>query len=237
MLDFPGFMGWLSHERPFHSMDLLVASTGDILDSLKPHTIFGHSLGGWLTGRYACDCGEGVRSLAGRSTYEGPEQVILACSAGVLESKAAFEIWEHKFRRALDHGLEAMRGEIFAREPAWFSLVAGEMGGMLLQSETRQFVDSVREEHFLPARLKHVKAKTWLMFGEKDTLATTAAIPTWLSSLNHENARTHVCVLKDCGHSMQIEKLGSSVAALGQILAGVKPHRAGSRWYDVWEAS
>src|SRR5207248_3035392 len=61
LLDFPGVAGKLAGEKYFHSMDLLVEAVRSVLDGLEPHTIVGHSLGGWLAAGYACACGAGDR--------------------------------------------------------------------------------------------------------------------------------------------------------------------------------
>jgi pimeloyl-ACP methyl ester carboxylesterase len=46
LVDFPGYAGFLSREKPFASIDLLIQSLGDVLDSLEPRVVAGQSLGG-----------------------------------------------------------------------------------------------------------------------------------------------------------------------------------------------
>lgn len=227
ILDFPGFSGWLAEDRPFHSMDLLLGATSDILDELRPHTIFGHSLGGWLTGRYAADCGRGVRG------FEGPERVILACPTGVWESLEARDRWEHIFRNAQKNGFGVFRPYIFEREPVWFPIVAPELERFLAREETLAFINSVHEGHGLKDKLSHFKAETWLVFGENDPLAPVSAIPEWARLIEGSGRPPHAVVIKNCGHSIQLERGLVTIAVLGQILLDRKPHVRGSRFYDV----
>jgi pimeloyl-ACP methyl ester carboxylesterase len=91
IVDFPGGGGFLSHERSFHSMDLLMCATFDVFDSLGPHTILGHSLGGWLAGFYAGQCGGGDRPGRGAGLgFRRPERVMLVDPFGGLGAEPAW---------------------------------------------------------------------------------------------------------------------------------------------------
>jgi pimeloyl-ACP methyl ester carboxylesterase len=235
MLDFPGFNGRLAGEKCIPSMDMLVEAVGDLFDWLEPDTILGHSLGGWLTARYAVDCGEGLRpKTKRRHGYEGPREVVLVASAGVYESEQVRDSVAQIFGELVGPGgFAALRPHLFAKEPVWFDWVAEGFSKFAADSSIRQFTESVREDHLLESRLKQVQARAWLVWGEKDTLVPTGGIPRWLAGLSSAKADPRAVVIRGVGHSPQLEKPAVTAAVISQILLGRVPHEKGKRWWQV----
>jgi len=236
LVDFPGFSGFLSREKSFHSMDLLVNSLHDVFDTLKPHTILGHSLGGWLTSAYACACGMEVRPAGNRKQYTGPEAVILVDPAGMFASDANKEEWTKAFKSTATEGFKNLRPHVFGKEPPWFKLFLDQFNQFVMREEIQQFIESVREDHFVEKNLQYVKCKVWILWGENDSLVPSECARKWIDAINANRetpAEAQGVVIKGVGHSPQVETPGATAAVIGQILTGRTPHRIGSRFWRV----
>ena len=224
-VDLPGFAGWLSKEDPFTSMDGLLQAIDDLMQELTPHTVFGHSLGGWLMG-HAASAATRQRS----SGWQGPQRVVLACPAGLFESDEARQLWEEKFRRTLTQGFASFRGEVFASEPVWFGLLVPEFERFMSHPGTQAFMNSIEPRHLLTSRLGTLASDVWLIFAERDSLAPVERLPAWREALSAASGAIHSVVISGSGHSPQLEKPAVTMAVLGQILAGRTPvHRQHSR--------
>lgn len=233
LVDFPGFRGSLAREKSFHSMDLLMENLFDAFDSLKPHTILGHSLGGWLTARYAGLCGTGERG-------PGPHTIILADPSGVFGDESLKVTFANRFKMVMAEGFDHLRPHVFAREPFWFRFLVDEFRSFASDQDIIEFMKSVREDHFVEELIKHIKAKTWLVWGEKDTLCPTACLSGWMRNLP-KGAKPRAILLKNIGHSPQLENAPATAAVVTEILLGRKtpllPRQISKRWWDVVEAT
>ncbi len=236
--DFPGYHGFLSAERSFHSMDLLLGEVADVLDTLRPQAIFGHSLGGWLASHYAGQCGAGNRprlKTAGdaHGHYAGPETVILANPSGVFDDPELKRKWIDLFMRLRTEGFQLLRPHVFAREPFWFRFFGSEFGKLSDNQEILQFIESVRDDHSVQPMLPQMKCKVWLIWGEKDTLVPTAFSEGWMRHLPAET-EPRLLLLKNIGHTPQLENPAVTAAALAQILLGVPADKIARRGRGRW---
>jgi pimeloyl-ACP methyl ester carboxylesterase len=205
LLDFPGFGGFLAAEAPFTSMDGLSGALHSICDELAPHTMLGHSLGGWLTARYAA---------SGR----GPAHAILVNPAGVARSPETRKVFEEKVRGLVTDGIEAWRPHLFKREPFWFRFLGPELTRLMTREEIRQFVGSFREEHGVEAALEQAACPVTLIWGEEDTLIPAECAELWLRRLNSRQPRSRAHFLKGVGHSPQVENPWQLARALAEHL-------------------
>jgi penicillin amidase len=234
LIDLPGFGGFLSKERTFPTMDLLLSHMGDILDYLKPHTILGHSLGGWLTGHYAAQCGVGTRPIANKLNYAGPDTIILANASGVYEDENSKQTMAKLFKESQKAGFKVLRPHLFAKEPAWFKFIVGHFEKFSIREDVGLFIDSVRDDHLLEKVATQIQAKVWLIWGESDTLVPVSCSMAWLKHLNQELKHNHHAILiRKAGHSPQLEQPAVTAVILAQILSQKIPHRFGRRWWTV----
>ncbi len=234
LFDFPGFGGFLSREKSFPTMDLMRSTVSDTLDSLKPHTIFGHSLGGWLTAYYASLCGEGARPTSNRLNYAGPQLILLGNPSGVFSDLQMREDWESIFRRAMVDGFIALRPHLFASEPAWFRWMTAHFAQFVNREDTIQFMNSFRDDHCVDQVVSQIQSDIWLLWGEKDTLIPASCASTWLENLNPDlKEKHHAVLIKGAGHSPHLEKPAVTAAVIGQILSQKIPHSIGERWWKV----
>lgn len=254
LLDFPGFSGLLSHEKSFPTMDLLIEKVFDTFDSLRPHTIFGHSLGGWLTSSYAGLCGSGQRPQGPRGApegapenldegakkkYSGPAMLILADPSGAFLNDELKESWKKLFSQMMEEGFQHLRPHVFAKEPFWFRFFVSEFASFAENEDIIEFMRSVRDDHFVEELLPHVKARVWLLWGERDTLCPSACAQGWLAKLPKETLAQTV-MLKGIGHSPQLENPVLTAAVLGQMFGEKSQkwleHRLTKRWWDLLSA-
>jgi pimeloyl-ACP methyl ester carboxylesterase len=235
LFDFPGFGGFLSRERAFPSVDLMMTAVADTLDSLKPHTIFGHSLGGWLAASYAALCGSGQRPVSNRLNYSGPNSLIVANPSGIYPDQKTMDEFETLIRSSVAQGFELLRPHLFAKEPSWFICAVPHMRKFLGREDIMQFVDSGRTEHALTALAQNIQARTWVLWGEKDTLVPSTCADAWLASLNAKGLRKDhtAIIIKKAGHSPHIETPVSTAIIMSQILKDKTPYDLGKRWWTV----
>ena len=236
LFDLPGFSGFLSREKCFHSMDAMREMVAEVLDELKPHTLLGHSLGGWLVSYYAGAWGAGLRPPVKNLDYRGPAQIILADPSGVFDQDSSKLEWEEKFRRAMDEGFHILRPHVFFKEPIWFKYVMSEFAAFILKEDVQVFARSVREDHSVEKLIPQIRAKTWILWGDQDSLCPTQWVHTWLRLFSFSQAQAKAVLIKNAGHSIQIEAPGKTATVLAQILSAKIPHRLGKRWYRVLHA-
>jgi pimeloyl-ACP methyl ester carboxylesterase len=240
IFDFPGFAGFLSEHPAFPSMDMLLESTFDALDSLRPDTVLGHSLGGWLASSYAIACGKEKRpTRTSRRAYSGPKTLVLVDPGGTFEDSTKREEWEHLFRSAMHLGFEAIRPHVFGREPFWFKFLGSEFARFIGQREIFDFMNSVQDVHLVENDLHEIKCKTWVLWGEHDSMMPASCAPVWVNKINRDQTEdsplARGVIIRGSGHSPQLEAPARTAAILGQILAGQEPHAWGARWWKPVE--
>jgi pimeloyl-ACP methyl ester carboxylesterase len=233
LLEFPGFGGVLTQEKAFPNVDLLLSSTCDTLDSLKPHTLMGHSLGGWISAYYASHCGAKLRPKSNQLSYGGPEKLILFCPSGIFPDETAKVEFEAIFRRTHDRGLEALRPYLFSKEPFWFNWILPFIDDFLLRDDIISFLNSFRDEHTLDELAGKIQCGVWLIWGDQDALVPPSCLPKWQKVLNSLANRNPAILLKNIGHSPQLESATITAALISQLILGQTPHALGNRWWKL----
>jgi pimeloyl-ACP methyl ester carboxylesterase len=209
-------------------MDHLLGATEDLLDSLKPRTLFGHSMGGWLAAHYSTSCGEGKRPLSRAAgltrDYAGPESVILASPAGVCLDADARGNFGEIFRRAAIEDFEPLRTRLFAREPFWFRAMAREYSGFARREDIKRFLASVGDEHYVHDRIGAIRSPVWLLWGDSDRLCQTGWLAHWLERIPAARG----VLFPGVGHTPQLECPLSVAAVVSRILSGRETEDPGS---------
>ncbi len=234
LIDLPGFGGFLSRERSFASIDLMMTAVGDVLDHLKPHTVLGHSLGGALASNYASLCGQSKRPLANRLNYSGPDSLILVNPSGIYTDERVRAELEMVFKTAAKSGFLRLKPHLFSREPFWFHYIEEHFDRLFQREDIAQLLNSVKAEHDLRWAAGQIRSQVWMVWGSNDSLIPSPCLDTWLGSLNPEfSDRHHGVLLKQVGHCPQLEAPWVTSAVIGQIMKNKIPSRFGGRWWQV----
>jgi pimeloyl-ACP methyl ester carboxylesterase len=208
-LDFPGFGGFLSREKSFDSMDRLLACSMDLLARLKPEAVVGHSLGGWIAGHYAATVG----------IDNHLKKLLLLSPSGVLGDEKSRKDWIERFERVSREGFRPIRAHVFHKEPFWFKFMLRDVAKFLDTPEMVSFLRSIEERHLLTDRLSNIRAKTFLLWGEKDSLIPSEWMKHWLAGLDH-SAKARAVYVKGAGHSPHAERPTIVALLLGEIFLG-----------------
>lgn len=213
LVDYPGYCGFLHDEPAFHSMDELLRCFAEVMDTLKPNILMGHSLGGWLAADYAVRDAKGTKLL---------KDLILIDPGGVVGSEEEKEGYHALFINAIQSGSRDLLPHVFAKTPFWLPFFEEEFFGFMKAPEVREFIESFDERHLLNDRIGEIRAKTTILWGEHDTLTPTNWIQRWMSLLSPE-AKVFGVLITGSGHSPQIEKPGILIALFTQMFLGREP--------------
>lgn len=210
VLDFPGFNGFLYRERPYANMDDFLRAGGAVLKKLKPHTILGHSLGGWLTAHFAA------------TAAKKPTRVILVAPTGAFDSADSRKRWADLFDNVrTTKDFSAVRSHMFAKEPPWFRLLGSEFERFVKNEDCINFMYSVEERHLVETHLRHMTSDLWFLWGEKDTLIPPKTLKGWKRHLPKALTPERQTVLfKGVGHSPQLECSAKLAFTVARIVAG-----------------
>lgn len=222
-LDYPGYSGFLHDEAAFDSMTELTRVFGEVLDTLKPAMLLGHSLGGWLSAAYTAKRPDAVQKL------------VLVDPGGLVVSEEDRVNYRGIFIEAIaagDAGLDRLAPHLFSKAPILFPFFAEEFFHFLKSEETRSFLKSFTDEHLLNNEVAKITADTTVVWGAKDTLTPAKWIDQWMERLPTEGRKTGV-LIQGAGHSPQVEKPGVLIAVLAQIFR--KSPTRDFAWLPLWK--
>ncbi len=205
ILDYPGYSGFQHDEPAIDSMDELLRCFGEVMRTLRPTILMGHSLGGWLAADYAAH-------------NDGVDELILMNPGGVVGSDEEKENYRKLFSDAASAGAEALLPHAFYKKPFLFPLVQEQFFHFLKAPEIHSFVHSFKEEHLLNNRVHRIRARTTIIWGEHDTMTPSSWIEHWKALLPAET-RVRGVLISKTGHSPQVESPAALVFHLWRALA------------------
>lgn len=217
LIDFPGFGGFLSRSLAFDSMDRMLACTQDLLKRLSPDTIIGHSLGGWFATEYAIQNSQQVNKE--KTDFPKLKKLILFSPSGIIGEDKSSEDWVTRFNRVTEEGFSPIRKHVFYKEPFWFKWMAPDVEKFLKSPEIVSFIRSIEKRHLVKDRLPLIEAKTFLLWGEKDTLIPSQWMKEWIAGLEPSTLASAI-YMKRSGHSPHAEKPTVLTLLLGEIFLG-----------------
>jgi pimeloyl-ACP methyl ester carboxylesterase len=210
LVDYPGYSGFLHNEAAFDSMDELQRVFREVMDSLKPQILMGHSLGGWLCADYAAERPDVVSRL------------ILVDPGGLVGTEAEQENYRKIFEQALETGSRDLLQHVFKKAPILLPFFEEEFFAFLKSDEVRSFIKSFDDRHILNAKVANIRAETTIVWGEHDTMTPTSWLQQWLDLLPADRKKVGI-IVRGSGHSPQVEKPGVLIALFTQIILGREP--------------
>ncbi len=210
LVDYPGYSGFLHREVAFDSMDELLRVFREVMDSLRPSILMGHSLGAWLAADYAAEKPDVVSRL------------ILIDPGGVVGTEAERENYRKIFEQALETGSRDLLKHVFKRAPILLPFFEEEFFAFLKSDEVRSFIKSFDERHILNTKVGKIRADTTIVWGEHDTMTPTSWLEKWLELLPADRKKVGI-IVRGSGHSPQVEKPGVLIALFTQIFLGREP--------------
>lgn len=185
------------HDYVMHYLELW-----DIL-GLDRADVIGHSLGGWIAARFACEHSHRL------------EKLVLVAPAGLrVEGCATADLF------MLTQPELASR--LVANPDALPPLYQGEMTPEIRVQQYRQQTTLARFawvwpwDRKLPRWLGRIRVPTLLLWGREDRLAPVEQVEYWSRSI----PRCETAVLDNCGHLVFNEQPSASIAAIDRFLAG-----------------
>lgn len=190
VIDFPGYMGFLSHQEMVSSMDILLGVVRMVCELYPPEVLMGHSLGAWLAGKIAQD------------SKHLMEQFIAVAPSGLIahEERGVFGDFIVKNQSLT---LEELL-ELIVHDPKKFGpLLNRDFKVFYEQPSIRSFVDSVRDEHFIDSNRPLMARKLSVIWGDADRFVPTHWMRNWIESYGEF---LDAYLLKKTGHIPQMER-------------------------------
>jgi pimeloyl-ACP methyl ester carboxylesterase len=189
VIDFPGYMGFLSHHDMVASMSMLLSVLGTVVESNPPTALMGHSLGGWLAAKTAQDSSRLM------------EHLVLLAPSGLVpseERKAFGDFIVQNQKLSLPELLELIVYDAKKFGP----VLSREFKEFYERPSIREFVDSVQEEQFLDPKAPIKARRISLIWGDHDAFVPTHWMRHWIE---HYGEYLDAYLLKDTGHIPQME--------------------------------
>lgn len=190
VIDFPGYMGFLSHHEMVSSMDILLGVVRMVCDRYPPEVLMGHSLGAWLAGKAA----QQFQQVIGQFIAIAPSGLIPA------EERKIFGDFIVKNQGLT---LEELL-EMIVYDPKKFGpLLNRDFKEFYERPSIKNFVDSVRDDHFIDGALPFMARKITVIWGDSDRFVPTHWVRNWIESYGEY---LDAYLLKKTGHIPQMER-------------------------------
>ncbi len=216
VIDFPGYMGFLSSHAMVPSMEILLNVVKMVCQKYPPTVMVGHSLGGWLAGKIA------------QSPIAFLEHLILIAPSGLipLTERVNFgdSIVNHQ---ALP--IDELMSKIIHEPKKYHELLREDLKAFYSKPEIKKFVQSVTEDQFIDPTLAFQAKKITVLWGEKDQFVPSQWIRYWVE---HYGAYLDAYILMETGHIPQLERPIATAEVVMHAILG-KPSKTGSHWKKI----
>jgi pimeloyl-ACP methyl ester carboxylesterase len=190
MIDFPGYLGFLSHTSLVPSMTLLQSVVQMVVDNNAPSVIIGHSLGGWLAAK------------AAQNSKKPLDHLILVAPSGLtpVEEREAFGEFIISMQTVPFEVL--MEKLVFETKP-FHQFLKQEFNFFYSKPELRDFINSVKPEEFIDPKVSFRSRQVSVVWGESDEFVPAHWIRHWIECYGPE---LNAYVMRQVGHLPQLEK-------------------------------
>jgi pimeloyl-ACP methyl ester carboxylesterase len=193
ILDFPGYLGFSSQQPLVPSMAVLQSVVKTVCDANPPHTMIGHSLGGWLAAKYAQ-----ISGLSGR----GVEHLVLIAPSGLTpeEERQGFGDFILEGQKI---SIEALLARVVYDPKPYQVLLKDEFKAFYSKPELRDFIHSVKTSEFLDPEIPLGAARLSLIWGDADQFVPTQWMRHWIERYG---PITDAYLMVQTGHLPQLER-------------------------------
>lgn len=217
VLDFPGYMGFLSGHAMVPSMEILISVAKTVCEAYRPTVLIGHSLGGWLAAKVA------------QATPHLMDQLILIAPAGLIPSHEERERFGKFILSNQDIEPAEMLGRIIHKPKRYHSILNHDLKQFFSGDGLKQFVESVTEAHFVDQTKPFSARKLTVIWGEKDLFVPSQGIRDWVEAYG---LYLDAFILKDTGHLPQLERPLATSDLIFQSIAGTAS-KSTSDWLKI----
>ena len=204
VIDFPGYMGFLSHHEMVSSMEILLEVVKMVCHRYPPEVLMGHSLGAWLAGKTAQQFPQVI------------DQFIAIAPSGLIPSEER-KIFGDFIVKNQGLTLEELL-ELIVFEPKKFGpLLNRDFKEFYERPAIKNFVDSVRDDHFIDGSLPFMARKMTVIWGDHDRFVPTHWVRNWIESYGEY---LDAYLLKKTGHIPQMERPLVTSKVLAHALFG-----------------
>jgi pimeloyl-ACP methyl ester carboxylesterase len=217
VLDFPGYMGFLSNHAMVPSMEILLNVSKMVCTQYPPTVLMGHSLGGWLAGKVA------------QSLPKSMEQLILIAPSGLIPTPEERERFGKFILSNKDLAVQELLSRIMYAPKKYHEVLSNEVKAFFAKEEVEQFVESVTDAHFIDQTKPFSARKLTVIWGEKDQFVPSAGIRDWVEFYG---TYLDAYILKDTGHIPQLERPWATCDVIFHALLG-KPSQEGKYWRKI----
>jgi pimeloyl-ACP methyl ester carboxylesterase len=190
VLDFPGYMGFLSGSEMVTSMSILLSAVKTVCEANPPDVLIGHSLGGWLAGKVAQDLS---RTL---------DHLIVIAPSGLTPEEERKSFGDFIVRNQELSIFELL--ELVVYDAKKFApLLSREFKDFYAKSGVREFVESVKPDEFIDSGAPFKAKKISVIWGDHDRFVPTHWMRHWVESYGDY---LDAYLLKNTGHIPQLER-------------------------------
>jgi pimeloyl-ACP methyl ester carboxylesterase len=216
VMDFPGYLGFLSDHDLVASMDLLIGAVKSVVNANPPEVLIGHSLGGWLAAK------------AAQETSSTMGHLILLAPSGLMDEEERQGFGDFIVKNQ-DLTIQELL-ELVVYDPVRFApLLSGEFRDFYRQRGVKEFVDSVKPSHFIDSRRPIRARKTTVIWGDHDRFVPTHWIRHWIERYGDT---LDAYLLENTGHVPQMECPLRTARVLTHAWAG-KGGVSGRGWKKI----
>jgi pimeloyl-ACP methyl ester carboxylesterase len=217
ILDFPGYLGFLSAHAMVPSMEILLNVTRTVCEAYPPTVLIGHSLGGWLASKVA------------QTSPKLLDHLILLAPSGLIPS----EIERERFGKFILSNQNLPIDELLARimhSPKKFHEVIGEnVQSFFSNAAVKDFVESVKAEHFINHQEPFSAKKLTVIWGENDQFVPSQGIREWVE---YYGTYLDAYILTETAHVPQLERPFTTSEVIFHELFS-KPGLEGKHWKKI----
>ncbi len=188
-VDFPGYMGFLSHNRLVPSMEVLLNVVQMVCETYPAHVLVGHSLGGALAGRVA------------QRLVRPVEHLVLVSPSGLMpeSDKKPFGEFILKMQQA---PFEKLIAAIVHEPRRYYQLLKTEFEVFYSQAEITEFIESFRREHFIDPQHPFACERLSVIWGSEDGFVPAHWMRYWVECFG---PYMDGYLIKNTGHLPQME--------------------------------